>query len=107
MLVDKPRILILDEATANIDSGTEEKVQQALASLRNTMTIVVIAHRLSTIADADNILVLHQGHVEEQGNHQQLLANKGRYWQMYELQQTRAHLKELEQQACGEIEENA
>lgn len=107
VLVDKPRILILDEATANIDSGTEEKVQQALASLRNTMTIVVIAHRLSTIADADNILVLHQGYVEEQGNHQQLLANKGRYWQMYELQQTRAHLKELEQQACGEIEENA
>ncbi|CZF83904.1 ABC transporter transmembrane domain-containing protein [Grimontia marina] len=104
VLVDKPRILILDEATANIDSGTEERVQQALAALRNTMTIVVIAHRLSTIADADNILVLHRGHVEEQGNHQQLLANKGRYWQMYELQQTRAHLEELEQIACGETE---
>ncbi|USH01697.1 ATP-binding cassette domain-containing protein [Grimontia kaedaensis] len=104
VLVDKPRILILDEATANIDSGTEERVQQALAALRNTMTIVVIAHRLSTIADADNILVLHRGHVEEQGNHQQLLANKGRYWQMYELQQTRAHLEELEQIASGETE---
>lgn len=102
VLVDKPRFLILDEATANIDSGTEERVQQALASLRHTMTIVVIAHRLSTIADADNIVVLHHGHIEEQGSHQQLLANKGRYWQMYELQQTRAHLKELEQIACGE-----
>ncbi|WP_035024673.1 ABC transporter transmembrane domain-containing protein [Enterovibrio calviensis] len=102
VLVERPRILILDEATANIDSGTEERVQRALSSLRHTMTIVVIAHRLSTIADADNILVLHRGNVEEQGNHQQLLANKGRYWQMYQLQQTKAHLVELEQIACGD-----
>ncbi|MEZ8081015.1 ABC transporter transmembrane domain-containing protein [Enterovibrio norvegicus] len=99
VLVDKPRILILDEATANIDSGTEERVQQALSALRHTMTIVVIAHRLSTIADADNIMVLHRGHVEEQGTHQVLLAQQGRYWQMYQLQKTRAHLKELEEQA--------
>ncbi|OEE90287.1 multidrug ABC transporter permease/ATP-binding protein [Enterovibrio norvegicus FF-162] len=104
VLVERPRILILDEATANIDSGTEERVQRALSSLRHTMTIVVIAHRLSTIADADKILVLHRGHVEEQGSHQQLLANKGRYWQMYQLQQTKAHLVELEQIASGEAE---
>ncbi|SKA53732.1 ABC transporter transmembrane domain-containing protein [Enterovibrio nigricans] len=101
VLVEKPKILILDEATANIDSGTEERVQKALTVLRQSMTIVVIAHRLSTIADADHIMVLHHGHVEEQGTHQALLAQKGRYWQMYQLQQTRAHLKEIEH-ACAE-----
>ncbi|MDD1781387.1 ATP-binding cassette domain-containing protein [Enterovibrio sp. ZSDZ35] len=105
VLVEKPKILILDEATANIDSGTEERVQKALAVLRQSMTIVVIAHRLSTIADADHIMVLHHGDVEEQGDHQGLLAKKGRYWQMYQLQQTRAHLKEIEH-ACAEAEQS-
>ena len=86
VLVDTPQILILDEATANIDSGTEQAIQQALAKVRQHTTLVVIAHRLSTIVEADTILVLHRGQAVERGNHQQLLAAKGRYWQMYQLQ---------------------
>lgn len=87
VLVQLPQILILDEATANIDSGTEQAIQHTLRTLRQYTTLVVIAHRLSTITEADTILVLHRGRVVEQGNHQQLLALQGRYWQMYQLQQ--------------------
>ncbi|MEB6337096.1 SmdB family multidrug efflux ABC transporter permease/ATP-binding protein [Serratia rhizosphaerae] len=86
VLVQAPQILILDEATANIDSGTEQAIQRALRAIREHTTLVVIAHRLSTIVDADAILVLHRGHAVEQGNHQQLLAQRGRYYQMYQLQ---------------------
>ncbi|MGR4049330.1 SmdB family multidrug efflux ABC transporter permease/ATP-binding protein [Kosakonia cowanii] len=86
VLVDAPQILILDEATANIDSGTEQAIQQALAAIREKTTLVVIAHRLSTIVDAETILVLHRGQAVERGTHQQLLAAKGRYYQMYQLQ---------------------
>jgi ATP-binding cassette subfamily B multidrug efflux pump len=86
VLVQAPEILILDEATANIDSGTEQAIQRALRAIRQQTTLVVIAHRLSTIVDADNILVLHRGQSVEQGNHLQLLAEKGRYYQMYQLQ---------------------
>ncbi|MBU9818938.1 SmdB family multidrug efflux ABC transporter permease/ATP-binding protein [Rahnella sp. BCC 1045] len=86
VLVQAPEILILDEATANIDSGTEQAIQRALRAIRQQTTLVVIAHRLSTIVDADNILVLHRGQAVEQGNHFQLLAEKGRYYQMYQLQ---------------------
>ncbi|AYA40971.1 SmdB family multidrug efflux ABC transporter permease/ATP-binding protein [Xenorhabdus nematophila] len=87
VLVQTPQILILDEATANIDSGTEQSVQKALGMIRKQTTLVVIAHRLSTIIEADSILVLHRGAVVEQGGHQQLLARRGRYYQMYQLQQ--------------------
>lgn len=86
VLVDIPRILILDEATANIDSGTEQAIQQALAVVRKKTTLIVIAHRLSTITDADAILVLHRGQAVERGTHSELLAQQGRYWQMYQLQ---------------------
>ncbi|WP_442801693.1 SmdB family multidrug efflux ABC transporter permease/ATP-binding protein [Serratia rubidaea] len=86
VLVQAPQILILDEATANIDSGTEQAIQHALRAIREHTTLVVIAHRLSTIVDADTILVLHRGHAVEQGNHRQLLAQQGRYYQMYQLQ---------------------
>ncbi|EJZ6611050.1 multidrug ABC transporter permease/ATP-binding protein [Salmonella enterica subsp. enterica serovar Kentucky] len=86
VLVDAPQILILDEATASIDSGTEQAIQQALAAIRERTTLVVIAHRLSTIVEADTILVLHRGQAVERGTHQQLLAAQGRYWQMYQLQ---------------------
>ncbi|MCT4701742.1 SmdB family multidrug efflux ABC transporter permease/ATP-binding protein [Enterobacteriaceae bacterium H20N1] len=86
VLVDAPQILILDEATANIDSGTEQAIQQALAAIREHTTLVVIAHRLSTITDADTILVLHRGQAVERGTHSELLAAEGRYWQMYQLQ---------------------
>ena len=87
VLVEMPQILILDEATANIDSGTEQAIQQTLRALRQHTTLVVIAHRLSTITEADTILVLHRGEVVEQGDHAALLARQGRYWQMYQLQQ--------------------
>lgn len=86
VLVASPQILILDEATANIDSGTEQAIQQALAAIRQQTTLVVIAHRLSTIVDADTILVLHRGQAVERGTHQALLNAQGRYWQMYQLQ---------------------
>ncbi len=87
VLVITPKILILDEATANIDSGTEQAIQKALQVIRKTTTLVVIAHRLSTIVDADQVVVLHRGAIVEQGDHRHLLQQKGRYYQMYQLQQ--------------------
>lgn len=81
LLVD-PKILILDEATANIDSFTEQAIQRALKVLCAGRTSIIIAHRLATIRDADNILVLRAGEVIEQGNHQQLLAIQGLYYQL-------------------------
>ena len=81
-----PKILILDEATSSIDTETEEKVQVALERMRQGRTTIAIAHRLSTIQDADLILVLHQGEVIEQGNHQELIAQDGLYKKMYQLQ---------------------
>ena len=86
VLIETPQVLILDEATASIDSGTEQAIQLALAAVRDRTTLVVIAHRLSTIVDADTILVLHRGQAVERGTHKALLEAKGRYWQMYQLQ---------------------
>ena len=86
VLIETPQVLILDESTASIDSGTEQAIQQALAAVRDRTTLVVIAHRLSTIVDADTILVLHRGQAVERGTHRALLEAKGRYWQMYQLQ---------------------
>ncbi|MBE7492377.1 MAG: ABC transporter ATP-binding protein [Planctomycetes bacterium] len=81
-----PRVLVLDEATSNIDSETERLIQDALHRLMQGRTAVVVAHRLSTITDSDNILVLHKGEVVEQGSHAQLLARNGRYTKLYQLQ---------------------
>lgn len=81
-----PKILVLDEATANIDSETEEAIQLALRRMREGRTTIAIAHRLSTIFDADLILVLHKGKIVERGTHQELLKLKGRYYNMYNLQ---------------------
>jgi ATP-binding cassette subfamily B multidrug efflux pump len=81
-----PSILILDEATASIDSETEGLIQQALRVVSQGRTTLVIAHRLSTIREADQILVLHRGEIVERGNHEALMALEGRYFKMYQLQ---------------------
>jgi len=81
-----PRILILDEATSNIDTETERLIQEATDHLVADRTAIIIAHRLSTIQRADNIVVMHHGHVAEQGTHQELLAQAGLYKKLYELQ---------------------
>lgn len=85
-LVFDPAILILDEATSSIDTHTEELIQAALVKLTKGRTSVVIAHRLSTIQKADKILVMHKGKLAESGSHQELLAHKGLYHKLYELQ---------------------
>jgi len=85
-VIHKPQILILDEATANIDTETEVVIQQSLENIKNIGTMLVVAHRLSTIQNADNIIVLQRGEIIEQGNHQALLKNKGYYYKLYELQ---------------------
>ena len=90
-IVNDPLILVLDEATANIDTETEELIQNALKNMRQGRTTIAIAHRLSTIQDADLIIVMHQGRIVERGNHQQLLAQKGLYYKMYLLQNGLAH----------------
>jgi len=82
-LVADPQILILDEATANIDSFTEQAIQKALKVLFAGRTCIVIAHRLATIRDADKIIVLQQGHILEQGPHEALMANEGLYSRLY------------------------
>ncbi len=81
-----PAILILDEATANIDSETEALIQQALDVVKKGRTTFIIAHRLSTIRSADQILVLHRGEIVERGDHDSLMAQKSRYYQMVQLQ---------------------
>ncbi len=81
-----PAILVLDEATANIDTETEILIQDALVRLIEGRTTIVVAHRLSTIQHADNIIVLHKGKVRETGSHQELLAKRGLYYDLYRLQ---------------------
>ncbi|GAA4899300.1 ABC transporter ATP-binding protein [Ferrimonas pelagia] len=95
-LAGEPRILLLDEATANIDSETEQVVQQALARLRGEITIIAVAHRLSTIKQADHIVLLSHGRISEQGDHRQLMALEGgTYRAMYELQQQAARIEAI------------
>ncbi len=81
-----PRVLVLDEATSNIDTATEGLIQDALKVLMSGRTVLAIAHRLSTIQDMDKILVLHQGELRESGTHQELLARRGLYYRLYQLQ---------------------
>ena len=85
-LAHKPQILVMDEATANIDTETELLIQEALEKLMKGRTTIMVAHRLSTIQHADCIMVMHKGKIREQGNHQELLAQDGIYKKLYELQ---------------------
>ena len=81
-----PDILILDEATANIDTETEVLIQDAMEKLMKGRTTLVVAHRLSTIQNADKIIVMHKGRIKEMGKHQELLANRGIYYNLYKIQ---------------------
>ncbi len=85
-LAHNPKILILDEATSSVDTETEFKVRDALSRMIEGRTSVVIAHRLSTVQRADQIIVMHKGKVREMGSHQELLANRGIYYKLYQLQ---------------------
>jgi ATP-binding cassette subfamily B protein len=85
LLVD-PRILILDEATSSVDNETEREIQMALDNLVRGRTTIAIAHRLSTLQQADRLIVLDQGRIVEQGNHESLLALGGTYRRLYEAQ---------------------
>jgi ATP-binding cassette, subfamily B, bacterial len=92
-LLADPRILILDEATSNLDSESEALIQQSLARLMRSRTCFVIAHRLSTIRHADMIVVLEHGRIIETGRHEELIAREGRYWEMLKIQLHQADLK--------------
>ncbi len=85
-VIHKPQILILDEATANIDTETEVLIQQSLEKMKSIGTMLVVAHRLSTIQHADQIIVLQNGRIVEKGDHQQLLKNRGYYYKLYQIQ---------------------
>ena len=85
-LAHDPRVLILDEATSSVDTETEELIQDALRVLLQGRTAIVIAHRLSTMQHVDEILVMHKGRIRERGTHQELLARRGIYWKLYQLQ---------------------
>ncbi|KAF7136899.1 hypothetical protein CNMCM5793_006514 [Aspergillus hiratsukae] len=85
-LVKDPAVLILDEATASLDSRSEQRIQQAISNIATGRTIITIAHRLSTITSVDNIIVMHKGHIVEEGNHATLMAKNGTYAELVKLQ---------------------
>jgi ATP-binding cassette subfamily B protein len=85
-LVYQPSLMILDEATANIDSETETIIQQSLEKMMSISTMIIVAHRLSTIQHSDRIIVMQQGEIKESGTHQNLLSKKGLYYNLYLLQ---------------------
>ena len=92
-IIHKPSVIILDEATANIDTETELLIQDSLERIKNIGTMLIVAHRLSTIQHSDNIIVLSDGVIVEQGTHSELLHQKGRYYQLYTLQFTKEQMK--------------
>jgi ATP-binding cassette, subfamily B, heavy metal transporter len=94
-MLKRPQILVFDEATSSLDTKTEQAIQVTLQEVAKNHTTLVIAHRLSTVVDADRILVMDQGQIVEQGTHQELLQQQGRYQQMWHLQ--RKEQAELQQ----------
>ena len=92
-IVHKPAVMILDEATANIDTETEILIQDSLEKMMNIGTMLIVAHRLSTIQHADKIIVLSHGEIVEQGNHDELLKHRGRYYDLYMLQFKKEQIK--------------
>lgn len=92
-ILHKPAVMILDEATANIDTETEILIQDSLEKMKNIGTMLIVAHRLSTIQHADNIILLSHGEILEQGTHQELLKQKGRYYNLYTLQYNKEQLQ--------------
>ena len=92
-IIHKPSVMILDEATANIDTETEILIQDSLEKMKNIGTMLIVAHRLSTIQHSDNIILLSKGEILEQGNHQELLKRKGRYHHLYTLQFSKQQLQ--------------
>lgn len=92
-IIHKPEIMILDEATANIDTETEQLIQNSLEKMMNIGTMLMVAHRLSTIQHADKIIVLSHGQIKEEGTHHELLAKKGRYYSLYMLQYHKEQLQ--------------
>lgn len=103
-VLHRPSVMILDEATANIDTETELLIQDSLERMRNIGTMLIVAHRLSTIQHADHIILLSHGEIAEEGNHQQLLAKQGRYYQLYMLQYSRRQMADGETYASGQEE---
>ena len=95
-IIHKPAVMILDEATANIDTETELLIQDSLEKMKNIGTMLIVAHRLSTIQHADNIILLSHGEILEQGSHQELLRQKGRYYKLYTLQYDKEQLQKAE-----------
>ena len=100
-LVHKPKIMILDEATANIDTETEKIIQESLEKVIKNNTMLMVAHRLSTIQHADIIFVFDHGRIIEQGSHQELLKQKGRYYQLFMLQYQKNELKNITQKVVS------
>jgi ATP-binding cassette, subfamily B, multidrug efflux pump len=98
-LAHDPKILILDEATSSVDTETEFRVRDALSRMVEGRTSLIIAHRLSTIQRADKIIVMHKGQVREMGSHQQLLAQRGIYWKLYQLQYKDQEIADVDREA--------
>ena len=102
-LAHNPRILILDEATSSVDTETELRVRDALTRLVSNRTSLVIAHRLSTIQRADRIIVMHKAQLREMGTHQELLARRGIYWKLYQLQYKEQEIERREELATQQF----